>query len=168
VALWLRRDVSAFTTTYNLDESRVERPEALPSAVRAMLERCADGALMAVKAGGRGQMISVTATITGVEKTSEQFKLIRRDINRHMRDVMERVGDQELLPLIRADFPRLSTPTKYVQAGVMASEPDTTYRERSGVFIGSRLAGPEEPGAGLGRLRRQASARHVHQAAARR
>jgi hypothetical protein len=37
VALWLRRDVSAFTTTYNLDESRVERPEALPSAVRAML-----------------------------------------------------------------------------------------------------------------------------------
>jgi hypothetical protein len=37
VALWLRRDVSAFTTTYNLDESRVERPEALPSAVRAIL-----------------------------------------------------------------------------------------------------------------------------------
>lgn len=37
VALWLRREVSAFTTTYNLDESRTERPEALPSAVRAML-----------------------------------------------------------------------------------------------------------------------------------
>jgi hypothetical protein len=37
VALWLRRDVSAFTSTYNLDESRVERPEALPSAVRAQL-----------------------------------------------------------------------------------------------------------------------------------
>jgi hypothetical protein len=37
VALWMRRDVSAFTTTYNLDESRIERPEALPSAVRALL-----------------------------------------------------------------------------------------------------------------------------------
>jgi hypothetical protein len=73
--------------------------------------------MASVKAGGQGQMISVTATITGVERTSEQFKLIRRDINAHMRDVMERVGDQELLPLIRADFPRLSTPTQYVQAG---------------------------------------------------
>lgn len=37
VALWLRRDVSAFTTTYVLDEGRVERPEALPAQVRAML-----------------------------------------------------------------------------------------------------------------------------------
>jgi hypothetical protein len=37
VALWLRRDVSAFTTTYNIDENLVERPEALPSAVRAIL-----------------------------------------------------------------------------------------------------------------------------------
>jgi len=95
-----------------------------------------------VKTAGttHGQMISVTATITGVDKTSEQFKMIRRDINAHMRDVMERVGDQELLPLIKADFPRLSTPTKYVQAGVMASSLYTT-RERSGVFIGSRLRG---------------------------
>lgn len=37
VGLWLRREVSAFTTTYNLDEGHTERPEALPSAVRAML-----------------------------------------------------------------------------------------------------------------------------------
>ncbi|MEI6446474.1 MAG: hypothetical protein WCO96_01185 [Actinomycetes bacterium] len=35
--IWLRREVAAFSTTYNLDEDRVERPEALPSAVRAML-----------------------------------------------------------------------------------------------------------------------------------
>jgi hypothetical protein len=35
--IWLRRDVSAFSTTYVLDEDRVERPESLPSAVRAML-----------------------------------------------------------------------------------------------------------------------------------
>jgi hypothetical protein len=36
-ALWLRRDVSAFTTTFNEIEGHVERPEALPSSVRAML-----------------------------------------------------------------------------------------------------------------------------------
>jgi len=36
-ALWLRRDVAAFSTTFSLDEDRVERPEALPSAIRAML-----------------------------------------------------------------------------------------------------------------------------------
>ena len=36
-SLWLRREVAAFSTTYVLDEDRVERPESLPSAVRAML-----------------------------------------------------------------------------------------------------------------------------------
>jgi hypothetical protein len=39
VTTWMRRDVSAFSTTYSLDESRVERPEALPSAVRALLSQ---------------------------------------------------------------------------------------------------------------------------------
>lgn len=33
VATWLRRDVSAFSTTLRLDEDRLERPDALPSAV---------------------------------------------------------------------------------------------------------------------------------------
>ena len=37
VVTWLRRDVAAFSTTFRLDEERVERPEALPSAVRAGL-----------------------------------------------------------------------------------------------------------------------------------
>lgn len=37
VVTWTRRDVSAFTSTYNLDEARVERPEGLPSAVRALV-----------------------------------------------------------------------------------------------------------------------------------
>lgn len=37
VAIWLRRDVSNFTTTLNLDTERIERPEAFPSACRAML-----------------------------------------------------------------------------------------------------------------------------------
>jgi hypothetical protein len=36
-AVWLRREVSAFSTTFRLDEDRVERPESLPSHVRAAL-----------------------------------------------------------------------------------------------------------------------------------
>lgn len=38
VAVWMRRDVSAFTATFVLDEARVERPEALPSSVKGMLQ----------------------------------------------------------------------------------------------------------------------------------
>jgi hypothetical protein len=36
-AIWLKREVSAFSTTFKLDEDRVERPEILPSSVRALL-----------------------------------------------------------------------------------------------------------------------------------
>lgn len=39
VVIWARRDVQAFSATYNLDEGRLERPEALPAAVRAGLRR---------------------------------------------------------------------------------------------------------------------------------
>lgn len=37
VATWLRRDVSAFSRTFNLDEGRTERPDALPAAAAAAL-----------------------------------------------------------------------------------------------------------------------------------
>lgn len=37
VAIWLRRDVQAFSTTFSIEEDRLERPEALPSAVRSGL-----------------------------------------------------------------------------------------------------------------------------------
>ena len=37
VATWLKRDISAFSTTFKLDEGVTERPEILPSAVRALL-----------------------------------------------------------------------------------------------------------------------------------
>ena len=39
VAEWLRLHVSAFSTTFNIDEQRLERPEMLPSAVYAGLRR---------------------------------------------------------------------------------------------------------------------------------
>jgi hypothetical protein len=37
VATWLRRDVQAFSSTFNIDEGRVERPEALPEQAVRML-----------------------------------------------------------------------------------------------------------------------------------
>jgi hypothetical protein len=38
VGMWLKRDVSAFSRTFNLDEGRTERPDALPAAVTAILQ----------------------------------------------------------------------------------------------------------------------------------
>lgn len=38
-ATWFRRDVAAFSTTFKLDEDRVERPEVLPAQVRGLLDR---------------------------------------------------------------------------------------------------------------------------------
>lgn len=37
VVIWSRSDISAFSTTYNVDEGRVERPEDLPPAVKHAL-----------------------------------------------------------------------------------------------------------------------------------
>lgn len=34
VVIWSRSDISAFSTTFNVDEGRIERPEDLPPAVR--------------------------------------------------------------------------------------------------------------------------------------
>jgi hypothetical protein len=37
VVTWLRADVQAFSTSFSIDEGRLQRPEALPSAVQALL-----------------------------------------------------------------------------------------------------------------------------------
>lgn len=39
VATWLRRDVAAFSSTFSIDEQRLERPESLPSAAKGMIDR---------------------------------------------------------------------------------------------------------------------------------
>ena len=39
VAIWLRANVQAFSSTFSIDEGRLERPEALPSQVQGMLGR---------------------------------------------------------------------------------------------------------------------------------
>ncbi len=37
VVQWIRGDVAAFSTTFTVDDGRLQRPEALPSAVRSAL-----------------------------------------------------------------------------------------------------------------------------------
>jgi hypothetical protein len=85
-----------------------------------------------VKATGTSpdQLINFRFRIDGVEKNSEAFKAVKRDINRRMRDVMIRVGERDVLPDVRAQFP--------VRTGAMAASLKIE-RERSGVFVGSRL-----------------------------
>lgn len=38
VAIWMRRDASAYESTFRLDEDRIEHPKALPSAVFDLLD----------------------------------------------------------------------------------------------------------------------------------
>lgn len=38
VTTWMRRDVAAFSTTYTIDEGRLERPEVIPSAAARKLD----------------------------------------------------------------------------------------------------------------------------------
>lgn len=38
VSTWMRRDVQSFASTFNIDEVRMDRPESIPAAARALLQ----------------------------------------------------------------------------------------------------------------------------------
>lgn len=80
----------------------------------------------------RGRAIDVSIRVDGVERTSEVFRQARREFNNRIRDVMVRVGEREVLPIVRAGLP----PTFGGRDTAMFVQ-----RERSGVFIGSKLRG---------------------------
>lgn len=91
-------------------------------------------------AGGRistqgtrgGRMIDVNIRVEGVDKTSDEFKQARREFNTRIRNVMQKVGERRVLPTLRSELP------------AAFGGKDTglfVQRERSGVFIGSRLRG---------------------------
>ena len=81
-----------------------------------------------IGAGTRGgRSIDVRIVIEGADKTSDEFKQARREMNARIRDVMVRVGTREVLPLMTQGLP--SWARMYV------------LRERSGVFFGSRQRG---------------------------
>jgi hypothetical protein len=78
--------------------------------------------------GQSDQIIDFKFRIEGVERNSEAFKAIKRDINARMRETMVRVGERELLPTMRqkAEFPWVASALKI-------------NKERSGVFVGTTL-----------------------------
>lgn len=90
------------------------------------------GGRLSTQGTTRGRGINVDIRVEGLERTSDEFKQARRKFNGAIRDVMVRVGEREVLPAIRSGLP-------HAIAGK-----DTgmfVQRERSGVFIGSRLRG---------------------------
>lgn len=78
--------------------------------------------------GAEEQIISFNFRIEGVEKNSEAFKAVRKDINKRLRDVMVRVGEKEVLPEIKRE---LGSDTFAAALKI--------HRERSGVFVGTKL-----------------------------
>lgn len=86
------------------------------------------GRLSAASTGEPG--LTVTARITGVERTSDQFKRARREFNSKMRDVIAAAGERSVLPAIKARFP-----SRRFGASLFVR------RDRTTVFIGSRMRG---------------------------
>lgn len=84
--------------------------------------------------GNAGPPITVRARIEGLEKTSAEFKAARRRFNASLRTVLQVAGERTALPAIKAKFKRLT--------GRFA---DSLYvkRDRTTVFIGSRMRGGE-------------------------
>jgi hypothetical protein len=80
-----------------------------------------------VSAGGGGRSLSVDIEVEGVEKTSQEFREARSKVNAKIRDVMQKVGQHEVLPIMASGLPGWAK--MYV------------LRERSGVFFGSRARG---------------------------
>jgi hypothetical protein len=76
-----------------------------------------------------GEDFNVRIVIEGAEKTSDEFKQIRRTINGRLREAMVRAGERSVLPAIKGDLPATWGDTLFVK------------RDRGGVFIGSRLRG---------------------------
>lgn len=84
--------------------------------------------------GGGGPAYTVRARIEGLEKTSAAFRAARRRFNAALRTVLQQAGEKTVLPAIKSRFARLTgrfAGSLYVK------------RDRTTVFIGSRMRGGE-------------------------
>jgi hypothetical protein len=79
---------------------------------------------------GAGPLIDVSVRISGVEKTSQEFKDARRDVNRKLRQAIQTAGERAVLPQIKRGFgSRTFGASLFVK------------KDRTTVFIGSKLRG---------------------------
>lgn len=96
-----------------------------------MAPRSRGGGALSTRGTSRGgPVLDLDITISGLERTSDGFKRVRRDINTAMRDAQQKIGERTVLPLMRA---RLQ-PVAGRWAGTMYVK-----RDRTDVFIGSKL-----------------------------
>lgn len=81
-----------------------------------------------------GPVASFDITIDGVDRTTDEFKRIRRSVSMRMREAQVQVGQREVLPAL---ISRLGP--------VVGKWAQTMYikRDRLDVFVGSRLRGKE-------------------------
>lgn len=97
------------------------------------------GGNISVSGRGAEAPIVVGARIEGLEKTSAEFKAARRRFNAALRTVLQVAGEVTVLPVIKAKFKRLTgrfEESLYVK------------RDRTTVFIGSRMRGGENRAVG--------------------
>lgn len=88
---------------------------------------------------GAGPAIRLQIRVEGIEKTSDEFKRIRTGINTAMRDAMARVGERQVVPVIKSGLPRKDAGTsRGLPPGAMASS-ITVKRDRLDVVIRSTL-----------------------------
>jgi hypothetical protein len=99
-----------------------------------------------------GEDFNVRIVVEGAEKTSDEFKQIRRTINGRLREAMVRAGERSVLPTIKRNFSQrqgygasvTGVQTGYVGHGLPPGRmADSLFvkRDRTGVFIGSDLTG---------------------------
>ena len=103
---------------------------ALPPGHRSNRARSGGAISASGLSGSSRPAFTVEAKITGVEKTTAEFKAARRHFNSAMRDVIAAAGEQAVLPRIKTILPsRRFGASLYVK------------RDRTTVFIGSRMRG---------------------------
>lgn len=109
----------------------------LPGGHRS--QRGRSGGRLGVSDRAGGPAITVQARIEGVARTSAEFRAARRQFNSSMRDVIHAAGKTVVLPRIKTTFTR--------DTGRMAR---SLYvkRDRTTVYIGSRLRGRENRAVG--------------------
>lgn len=86
-----------------------------------------------------GPAIRLQIKVSGADKTSDEFRRIRGQINTSLRDAMERVGQRVVVPVIKSSLPRKDpSDQRGLPPGAMAAS-ITVKRDRLDVVIKSTL-----------------------------
>lgn len=105
-----------------------------------MPPKASRGGRVGASGEGGGPAIRLQFRITGADKTSDDFKRIRKEINTALRNAMERVGQRTVVPAIKSGLPRKDASTQRgLPPGAMASS-IAVKRDRLDVVIKSTLS----------------------------